>query len=154
MDKVADIINIGGTALYDVPCLAADMPTVWKFLYVGIKFVMQPPRDSLADYTAVIPAEHIAKCGQKCSRQNKDGADPDIVFDVPKAPYLIHKGRNKGRGFKRLSPKNRVNGKAYYLWGNKREYNGCQRRGAAKQKPKTLAFRGSDNQRSFSAFPG
>jgi hypothetical protein len=154
MDEVADIIDIGGTALYYVPCLTANMPTVGKFLYVGIKFVVQPPRDNLTDYTAVIPAEHIAKRGQQGRRQNKDGAYPDILFDIPKAPDLIHKRRNKGGGFKRLGPKNRVNGKADYLRGNKREKNGCQCRRAAKQEPKTFAFRGSDNQRRFSAFPG
>jgi hypothetical protein len=70
MDEVADIINISSTALYDVSGLAADMPTVWKFLYVGVKDVMQPPRDSFADYTAVMPAEHIAKCGQQGRYQN------------------------------------------------------------------------------------
>jgi len=36
MDEVADIIDIGGTALYYVPCLAADMPTVGELLYVGV----------------------------------------------------------------------------------------------------------------------
>jgi len=154
MDKVADIINIGGTALYDVSGLAADMPTVGELLYVGIKDVMQPPRDSFADYTAVIPAEHIAKRGQQGRRQNKGRAYPDVFFDIPKAPDLIHKSRNKGGDFKRFSPKNRVNGKAYYLRSNKRENNGCQCRGAAEQKVKMLAFCGSDNQRCFSAFPG
>ena len=92
MDEVADIIDIGSTALYDVPCLTADMPTVWKFLYMGVKDVMQPPRDSLADYTAVIPAEHIAKRGQQGRRQNKGRAYPDVFFDIPKAPYVFHKG--------------------------------------------------------------
>jgi hypothetical protein len=154
MDEVADIIDIGSTALYDVPGLAADMPTVGEFLYVGIKFVMQPPCDSLADNTAVIPAEHIAKRGQQGRRQNKGGADPDILFDIPNAPDLLHKSRNKYGGFKRIIPKNRVNGKAYYLRGNKRENNGCQCRGAAKQKSEMLAFRGGDNQLRFSAFPG
>jgi hypothetical protein len=154
MDEVADIINVGSTALYDVPCLTANMPTVWKFLYVGIQDIMQSPGDSLADYTAVIPAEHIAKRGQKGRRQNKDGADPDIFFDIPNAPYLLYKSRNKGGDFKWFSPKNRVNSKAYYLRGNKREYHGCQCRGAAKQKPKMLSFHGGDNQRRLSAFPG
>jgi hypothetical protein len=154
MDEIADIINIGSTALYDVSGLTSNMPTIGKFLYVSIKFVMQPPRDSLADYTAVIPTEHIAKSGQQGRRQNKGRADPDVFFDIPKAPDLIHKSRNKGGSFKRLIPKNRVNGKAYYLRGNKRENYGCQCRGAAKQKPEMPAFRGSDNQLRPSALPG
>jgi hypothetical protein len=153
MDKVADIINVGGTALYDVSCLTANMPTIWKFLYVGVKDVMQPPCDSFADYSAVVAAEHIAKRGQKGCRQNKDGADPDVFFDIPKAPYLLHKSQKKGGEFDWLCPKNRVNRKAYYLRGNKREYNGCQCRNTAKQKLKMLAFRGGNNQRRLSAFP-
>jgi hypothetical protein len=154
MDEVADIINIGGTALYDVACLAADMPTVGEFLYVAIKDVMQPPGDSLADYTAVIPAEHIAKRGQQGRRQNKGRAYPDIFFDILKTPDLFHKSRNKGGDFKRLVSKNRIDGKTYYLRGNKGKNNGCQCRGAAKQKSEMLAFRGGDNQLRFSAFPG
>jgi hypothetical protein len=154
MDKVADIINIGGTALYYVSCLTADMPTVWKFLYVVIKDIMQSPGDSFADYTAVITAEYIAKRGQQGRRQNKGRAYPDILFDIPKAPDLIYKSRNKGGGFKRFGSKNRINSKTYYLRSNKRENNGCKCRHAAKQKSKTLAFRGGGNQRSFSAIPG
>jgi hypothetical protein len=154
VDEVTDIVNISSTALYDVSCLAANMPTVGELLYVGIKDIVQPPRDSLADYAAVIASEHIAKCGQQGRRQNKGGADPDVFPDIPNAPYLLHKSQTESGEFKRRRPKNRVNGKAYNLRSNKREYNGCQSRGAAKEKVEMPAFRGSDNKRRLSAFPG
>ena len=154
LDEAADGVHVGGTALDDVPGLAAHVPVVGQALDVGVEAVPQLPGDGFSDFKARIAPDYVQEPGAEGRRQGEAGADPQVLPQKGQAAQGFGQVQHKGRRVQGDASNHRVDGVADDLGADKGKSHHAEGRKAAEEKTETPVFRGGGSQTGPAPLPG